>query len=302
MRNELKRMLGAAALGAILAATPMTAGFHGGGLSLTQLKAFAKDGGGGGNSGSGSGGGSGSSGGGSGGGSGGSHGGNSGGSGSGGSGSSGSGGSGSSHSGSSGGSSGGGDDHGGSGGSGRGGTDDAPGDDHGGSGGGGRGGADDAAGDDHGGGGRGADDRGAAPAASGGGAARGGTLRVVDFERSADGVEVTYSNGVREEISRGRFEQKDASGRTLIERPVTDADLKRIARNTQRSGIVPVPFRTEATRVEASGSAIEVTYGTGWREQLDGGRYELKDPNNNTVIERVATPADISRLRALAGG
>jgi hypothetical protein len=130
----------------------------------------------------------------------------------------------------------------------------------------------------------------------------GAPLRVVDFERTATGVEVTYSNGLREEIENGRFEQKDASGRTLIERPVTQADLARIARNTGRSGIVSVPIGTQATKIEASGSSIEVTYGTGWREEIEAGRYELKDPNNNTVIQRTATPADVNRLRALAGG
>ena len=54
-------------------------------------------------------------------------------------------------------------------------------------------------------------------------------------------------------------------------------------------------------RVEAAGGAIEVTYDTGWREELAGGRYELKDPNNNTVVQRKATPADVRRLQSLAG-
>jgi hypothetical protein len=56
-----------------------------------------------------------------------------------------------------------------------------------------------------------------------------------------------------------------------------------------------------AGRVEVSGSAIEVSYTTGWREEIEGGRYELKDPNNNTVVERPATAADLRRLQALAG-
>ncbi|MFO1143392.1 MAG: hypothetical protein U1E59_13560 [Amaricoccus sp.] len=285
MATLRRQMLGAAALGAILALTPITAGLHGHGF------AFAKDGGsdddgGGSHSGSGNSGSGGSGGGG--------HSGSSN-SGSGSSGSSDHGGSSNSGSGSSRGSddhggSGGSDDHGGSGGSGRGGADDAGGDDHG-------GGSDDRPGDDH--GGRAAS--GAAGGTQGAVSARGG-LRVVKFERTAEGVEVTYSNGLREEVSGGRFEQKDASGRTLIERPVTDADLKRIARNTKNSGLVAVPIRTQPTKVEASAGAIEVTYGTGWREELEGGRYQLKDPNNNTVIERPATAADVSRLRALAGG
>ena len=127
----------------------------------------------------------------------------------------------------------------------------------------------------------------------------GGALSVVKVERSASGVEITYSNGVREEIENGRFEQKDAAGRTVIERPATGSDVARLDGNARRSRIV-VPTGSGAPRVEASAGAIEVSYPTGWREELEGGRYELKDPNNNTVVEREATSADVRRLRALA--
>ena len=49
-----------------------------------------------------------------------------------------------------------------------------------------------------------------------------------------------------------------------------------------------------------SRDAIEVRYVTGWKEELEFGRYELKDPNNNTVVERPATAADRERLTAIA--
>ena len=103
----------------------------------------------------------------------------------------------------------------------------------------------------------------------------------------------------QEEIENGRFEQKDAAGRTVIERPATARDVARLDGNARRSRIV-VPTGSGAPRVEASATAIEVSYPTGWREELEGDRYELKDPNNNTVIERQATSADVRRLRALA--
>ncbi|MEI4488835.1 hypothetical protein V8J36_21835 [Frigidibacter sp. MR17.14] len=56
----------------------------------------------------------------------------------------------------------------------------------------------------------------------------------------------------------------------------------------------------DVARVERSAAGIEVTYADGWREELEGGRYELKDARNRTVIERTATAADIERLRRLA--
>jgi hypothetical protein len=208
------------------------------------------------------------------------------------------------------------DDHGGSSsgsgnsnsGSGRSGGDDDGNDDHGG------GGADDSAGDDHGGRGRGGDDGpgddhgGGRPA--GNGAAPGGGLQVVKIERTATGVEVVYSNGVKEEIEDGRYELKNPAGRTVMERSATQRDVTRINANAKASHITPgtsvngpvtVPGGSQARRVEVSGSAIEVIYDTGWKEEIEAGRYELKDPNNNTVVQRRATSADRSRLRALAG-
>jgi hypothetical protein len=259
-------------LGAALAASPARIGFDGLGLA----PAFAKDGQGGGNSGSGGGrGGDG--------GSGGDHGGNSG------SGSSGRGG---------------GDDGGNSG---RGG-DDRGGDDDGGNSG--RGAGDDRGGDDH--GRRGGDDD---RASSRGGRDTGGLgagvparpvdgsrLRVVKVERGAGAMEVTYSNGVREEIEAGRYQRKDAAGRTVAERPATDADLRRIGANIRNSGLTlrPAPAG-QVSSVEVGAGSIEVRYATGWKEELAAGRYELKDPNNNTVVERPATAADRQRMQALAG-
>jgi hypothetical protein len=52
-------------------------------------------------------------------------------------------------------------------------------------------------------------------------------------------------------------------------------------------------------RVEVGTQSVEVSYSGGWREQVEGNRYELKDPNNNTVVERRATHADVDRLMSL---
>ena len=67
------------------------------------------------------------------------------------------------------------------------------------------------------------------------------------------GVEVTYSNGVKEEIENGRFEQKDAAGRTVIERPAT-AQRRRAARR-QRPQVADRRFRPAPARRGSRSSA-----------------------------------------------
>lgn len=126
----------------------------------------------------------------------------------------------------------GGDDHGGRGG------DDRGGDDHGGRGGDDRGGddhsgrgrgRDDGHSDDHGGHGRGRDDRPSGTA--GGGTVGGGAAgsRPTEIERSARGIEVSYADGWREELENGRYELKDAQGRTVVERRATTEDMQRLS-------------------------------------------------------------------------
>lgn len=63
-------------------------------------------------------------------------------------------------------------------------------------------------------------------AAGGGGGAGGGG--VTKFEVSATGVEVTFSDGTKQEIENGRFQRKNSAGRTVEERPATQADLDRL--------------------------------------------------------------------------
>ena len=212
---------------------------------------------------------------------------------------------------------GGGDDNGGNSGSGGGGhgSDDRGGDDHGGSqdgnsgsgdsgsddhGSGGHG-SDDSRSDDHGSGGHGSDDSRSDDHGSGGhgsddvgfddrdGASRGG---------DDNGIEVVRADGSKEEIHDGRYERQDASGRTVEERPATSADIARLtgpASSGRRA--IAVGF---VKKVQAVGGNLEIRYSSGWKEELQNGRYELKDPNNNTVVERPARPADVSRLEGLA--
>ncbi|RMF37582.1 MAG: hypothetical protein D6754_09170 [Alphaproteobacteria bacterium] len=45
-----------------------------------------------------------------------------------------------------------------------------------------------------------------------------------------------------------------------------------------------------------NGTNIEVTFADGTRAEITNGRFELKDANNRTIVERSATPADRARL------
>ena len=51
-------------------------------------------------------------------------------------------------------------------------------------------------------------------------------------------------------------------------------------------------------KVEVRGKNIEIGYSDGWEEEVENGRYELKNTANRTVVERPATQADINRLNA----
>jgi len=63
---------------------------------------------------------------------------------------------------------------------------------------------------------------------SGSGDGPGDVSGVRKFEVSSSGVEVTYSDGTREEIENGRYERKNAAGQTVEQRPATQADLDRL--------------------------------------------------------------------------
>jgi hypothetical protein len=47
-------------------------------------------------------------------------------------------------------------------------------------------------------------------------------------EVAGNNIEVTHPDGTKEEIENGRFEQKDATGQTIVERPATPEDVARL--------------------------------------------------------------------------
>jgi hypothetical protein len=54
-------------------------------------------------------------------------------------------------------------------------------------------------------------------------------------------------------------------------------------------------------KVEIDGSKIEVEHPDGTKEEIERGRYEMKDASGRTIVERPATDADRARLEAMAG-
>ncbi|UAB90929.1 hypothetical protein I5192_12950 [Ruegeria sp. SCSIO 43209] len=120
-------------------------------------------------------------------------------------------------------------------------------------------------------------------------------------------MEVRYSDGTKEEIENGRYERKNAQNRTVEERAATGADVSRL--RSLANGISIENVRSSGqggtagsrpTKIERQGNNIEVNYANGWKEEIEFGRYELKDPYNRTVVERNATASDRRRLQSVA--
>jgi hypothetical protein len=54
-------------------------------------------------------------------------------------------------------------------------------------------------------------------------------------------------------------------------------------------------------RVEIEGNNIEVVHADGTKEEIENGRFEQKNAQGRTIVERAATQADFARLRAFGG-
>ena len=64
-------------------------------------------------------------------------------------------------------------------------------------------------------------------------------------------------------------------------------------------GVTRLNSQVSSVEVYPNGN-VEIRYANGWKEALENGRYELKNANNRTVIERRATAADMARINGLA--
>lgn len=178
-----------------------------------------------------------------------------------------------------GGSDGGGDDGGDDGGSDDGGSDD--------------GGSDDGDSDDGGADDDGSDDGGTGGESSGG--ASGGRDRESGKDRvdlgalfAADGMRRIGRDGATEVIRDGRFQRLSPRGKLLEDRPARAADKREILR--LRAGETFI-------RVDRTRKRLQLTDSGGWTEIIEGGRYELRDPNGNRVTRRPVRPGDTQRFR-----
>lgn len=52
-------------------------------------------------------------------------------------------------------------------------------------------------------------------------------------------------------------------------------------------------------RIEVDRGRIEIRYADGYRERLEGERFEMRDPRGRVVIRRSVTPEDRARFEAL---
>lgn len=53
-------------------------------------------------------------------------------------------------------------------------------------------------------------------------------------------------------------------------------------------------------RIEVSSSGVKIRYADGGREEIENGRYELRDPSGRRVERRTAKGSDIARLKAVS--
>jgi hypothetical protein len=142
-------------------------------------------------------------------------------------------------------------------------------------------------GGDHGGGDRGGDDR--------GGDDRGGDDRGGDHRGGHD-----HDRDDRDD-DRGRGRDRD-DDRRHGQHDDDDDHRGRHGRDSRPSNLAEFfsldRERGSVAKAESEGTALEVTYSDGWKEEVENGRYELKDPTNQTVVERAATQSDIDRLNS----
>ena len=144
------------------------------------------------------------------------------------------------------------------------------------------------------------DDAGNRGRGRGGSDHRGGILRI---EVSSSGIEVRYVDGSRERIERGRYEFRDAAGRTVERRRATGADVSRLRALSENAAVRGSPGARLQERglraLSVRGGEIRVDHTNGWSEEIRSGTYRLIDAFGRIVVHRPATEED--RVRMLAG-
>jgi hypothetical protein len=129
---------------------------------------------------------------------------------------------------------------------------------------------------------------------------------ITKIELLPTGVEVRYADGSSEEIKKGRYIRRSATGNTVVSRRATGADFARLRARANGISIDSIrrPSNTNATGVNGatiSGKNIRLMYTNGWSEEISSGQYILRDQYNRTVVSRPASKSDIKRMRQIAG-
>ena len=75
-----------------------------------------------------------------------------------------------------------------------------------------------------------------------------------------------------------------------------DRTSNRSSRSSSTSSFSQSDRTGRVRKAERHGGNIEVKFADGWKEEIENGRYELKDPAGRTVVERASTQADFNRL------
>ncbi len=69
---------------------------------------------------------------------------------------------------------------------------------------------------------------------------------------------------------------------------------------TTMAATAPSISAADGAKVEINGNNVEVVHASGIKEEVENGRYEMKDASGRTIVERRATAADIARLAGFA--
>ena len=81
---------------------------------------------------------------------------------------------------------------------------------------------------------------------------------------------------------------------------MTTAVAAVVAAMTTLDRAAPSMSAADGARVEINGNDIEVVHASGIKEEIENGRFEMKDASGRTIVERPATAADIARLAGFA--
>ena len=121
-----------------------------------------------------------------------------------------------------------------------------------------------------------------------------------DGGRTNELLWVRFRDGHVEQVRNGTFLRTNPGGRLVEKRRALRGDVSRLT--AYRT--VSVAERADLDSLivlSASQNAAQMIVRGGWTELINGGIYQLTDPNGNLVTRRAATADDMERISAMAG-